>query len=126
MNVICLLFRVVVVANNSTEAIIQMPEKPTRPLTPYFKFLKDTRPKITGSSESFQHSQDVVKKVAYMWQNLDGVEKARYEQDYADEKVCITSKIYSPVHCKFYETRFHCLVEIQISCFIKMHLMLCL
>lgn len=78
-----------VVANKGTVPLIEMPEKPTRPLTPYFKFLKEHRPKLTdtGSTNNFQRSQDVVKEMAILWKNLDVNEKARYEQCYADEKV---------------------------------------
>jgi len=77
--------RVVIAANKYTRTHIELPDKPSRPLTPFFEFLKEWRPKLIGASDHLRQTGAISRKVGIMWNNLDDSEKAKYGEGYSDK-----------------------------------------
>ena len=73
-------------SGKSLESRIGIPEKPKKPLTPYFRFMKETRPVLHASNPSL-HLTDIVKKVAAEWVNVDANKKNKLMEDYKKEQV---------------------------------------
>lgn len=59
-------------------------QAPKRPLTPYFRFLKQTRPKILSENPNLSNIE-VVKEMAKRWEVADGGLKSSLETEYKKE-----------------------------------------
>ncbi|EFA08515.1 transcription factor A, mitochondrial [Tribolium castaneum] len=63
---------------------LKIPNKPKKPLTPYFKFIQDHRPALLKQNPNLKVTQ-VVSQLAADWKTVDPSLKAKYENDYKNE-----------------------------------------
>lgn len=61
-----------------------IPERPKKPLTAYFRFLKEVRPVI---QQSVKHEREVPTVAAAQWKKLDENQKQKYFQAFEKDKV---------------------------------------
>lgn len=61
-----------------------IPEGPKKPLTSYFRFLKEVRPLI---KPTVNHEREVTTAAAAQWKKLDENQKQKYIQAFEKEKV---------------------------------------
>ncbi|XP_037810235.1 transcription factor A, mitochondrial isoform X1 [Lucilia sericata] len=62
-----------------------LPPKPKKPLTPYFRFMKEQRPKIQAANPKLS-IVDVVRKVSKEWVTADSTLKQRLQEEYKKEQ----------------------------------------
>lgn len=70
---------------------LNIPERPKKPLSPYFKFMVDNRDALQKSNPGITMSQ-ISKKVAEAWKSLDSSKKLSYQQQYRQELEDYTKK----------------------------------
>lgn len=76
-----------VVCDSKTNIIsrkLGIPERPKKPLTGYYRFLRDVRPSIQKTVSSPREVQTVA---AAQWKKLDENQKQKYNQEFEQEKV---------------------------------------
>jgi len=69
---------------SQSQASIDVPTKPKRPLTPYFRFLGQVRDQVRKENPTIKHTE-LIKLVAQRWQELDDPNKERYITAYKNE-----------------------------------------
>lgn len=79
------------VATKTLEERIGLPEKPKKPLTPYFRFLKEERPSIAAANPDASLT-DVVKLVAKKWATESETKKKQLEEMYKKDQVVYMQK----------------------------------
>ncbi|XP_023297483.1 transcription factor A, mitochondrial isoform X2 [Lucilia cuprina] len=62
-----------------------LPPKPKKPLTPYFRFMKEQRPKIQAANPNLS-IVDIVRKVSKEWVTADSSLKQRLQEEYKKEQ----------------------------------------
>ncbi|XP_073816301.1 mitochondrial transcription factor A isoform X2 [Musca autumnalis] len=67
------------------EQQVGLPVRPKKPLTPYFRFMNDLRPKILASNPNLALI-DVVKQVSKKWETADPSLKQRLQEEYKKEQ----------------------------------------
>ncbi|CRL01794.1 CLUMA_CG015010, isoform A [Clunio marinus] len=70
---------------SSIEERLGLPQRPKKPLTPYFRFLTEIRPKVTKENPNLSIT-DTVKLCAKKWAECDENIKRPYEEAYMKEK----------------------------------------
>lgn len=68
------------------EEKLGLPPRPKRPLTPYFRFLKDNRPQIAKEHPSLS-SIELMKMCAEKYKAIDNKTKVKYSEEYAKEQL---------------------------------------
>lgn len=63
-----------------------MPARPKKPLTPYFRFMRDIRPTIVASDPKLS-ANDLVKTMAIKWETVDEKQKKKYQEEYKQDQV---------------------------------------
>ncbi|KAK9888183.1 hypothetical protein WA026_000452 [Henosepilachna vigintioctopunctata] len=63
---------------------IKLPEKPKKPLTPFFKYLQEYRP-ITQKEHPQLKLTEIIKKCSQDWKNVHSTVKEKYETEYREE-----------------------------------------
>uniref|UniRef100_A0A1I8N5Z3 HMG box domain-containing protein n=1 Tax=Musca domestica TaxID=7370 RepID=A0A1I8N5Z3_MUSDO len=69
----------------TVEQQVGLPARPKKPLTPYFRFMNDLRPKILAANPSLA-LVDVVKQVSKKWETADASLKQRLQEEYKKEQ----------------------------------------
>ncbi|XP_066140520.1 transcription factor A, mitochondrial-like [Euwallacea fornicatus] len=83
----------------------QIPEKPKRPLTAYFKFLTEKRPALVKTNPSLSNIE-IIKTLSQQWSQLNAKEKETYilaaleEKEIYDEKLFKYNAQLTPEHEK--------------------------
>ncbi|XP_037948772.1 transcription factor A, mitochondrial isoform X2 [Teleopsis dalmanni] len=85
--------RPIIAANISTTAPVLktieermgLPARPKKPLTPYFRYMKDVRPKLTAENPKLS-TPDIVRLVSKKWETVDLKEKERMQAEYKREQ----------------------------------------
>ncbi|KAM7363474.1 mitochondrial transcription factor A isoform 1-T2 [Cochliomyia hominivorax] len=72
-----------------------LPPKPKKPLTPYFRFMKEQRPKLQAANPKLS-LVEVVKQVSKQWEKADPSLKERLQQEYKKEQ-----QVYVEVRAKY-------------------------
>ncbi|XP_061392318.1 transcription factor A, mitochondrial [Musca vetustissima] len=67
------------------EQQVGLPVRPKKPLTPYFRFMNDLRPKILAQSPNLPLIE-VVKQVSKKWETADPSLKQRLQEEYKKEQ----------------------------------------
>lgn len=62
-----------------------LPPKPKKPLTPYFRFMKELRPQLVAQNPD-KHSNEVVRMIGKSWETVDPATKQKFEAEYKKEK----------------------------------------
>lgn len=62
-----------------------LPPRPKKPLTPYFRFMKEQRPKLMASNPKFTIIE-IVKQVSKEWETADPTLKQRLQEEYKKEQ----------------------------------------
>uniref|UniRef100_A0A336M6C8 CSON012768 protein n=1 Tax=Culicoides sonorensis TaxID=179676 RepID=A0A336M6C8_CULSO len=62
-----------------------VPPKPKKPLTPYFRFMKEFRPKVVAQNPNMKQIE-IVKMVAKSWEKVDQATKDKLEGEYKKER----------------------------------------
>lgn len=62
-----------------------LPPRPKKPLTPYFRFMKEQRPKIQADNPKLS-IVDIVRKVSKQWETADPSLKQRLQEEYKKEQ----------------------------------------
>lgn len=79
-------------AAKTFEEKLGLPPKPKKPLTPFFRFMQDQRPKIKAANPKL-HLSDVVKQISKEWENADPSMKQRLlEQFKKDQQTYIETR----------------------------------
>lgn len=74
------------VSNKITlEERVGLPLRPKKPLTPYFRFMKELRPKLIASNPGMSLT-DVVKEVSKKWEYAEVSLKQRLQEEYKKEQ----------------------------------------
>lgn len=63
-----------------------MPERPKKPLSPYFRFMSEMRPSVVAAHPQLRLT-DVVKAIGLKWQTVDEKQKAAYQEAYKREQM---------------------------------------
>lgn len=78
-----------VVCDSKTNVIsrrLGIPERPKKPLTGYYRFLKDVSPSLQKTAKN---QREVTTIVAAQWKTLDDTQKQKYIREYEAEKVLL-------------------------------------
>ncbi|XP_013112646.2 transcription factor A, mitochondrial isoform X1 [Stomoxys calcitrans] len=67
------------------EEKVGLPIRPKKPLTPYFRFMKELRPKIVASNPKMS-LVDIVRQVSKKWESADPSLKQRLQEEYKKEQ----------------------------------------
>ena len=62
-----------------------LPPKPKKPLTPYFRFMKEQRPKLQAANPNLS-IVDLVKQMSKQWETADPSMKQRLQEEYKKEQ----------------------------------------
>lgn len=73
-------------SSKSLEDRLGLPPKPKKPLTPYFRFMKEMRPILIKENPTVPLT-DVVKMIAKKWESVDEVEKAKLQDLYKRDQI---------------------------------------
>lgn len=76
----------VTVKAQTVEENLGLPNRPKKPMTPYFRFMKDVRPEIAASNPKV-HLTEIVKLVAKRWADVDEKKKKMYEEEYKKDQI---------------------------------------
>lgn len=68
------------------EQKLGLPVKPAKPLTVFFRYMIEIRPKIAAQNPSLK-TTEVTKLIAKMWKSLDETEKEKYYEALQHEKI---------------------------------------
>uniref|UniRef100_A0A1L8DHZ4 Putative transcription factor a mitochondrial isoform x2 n=1 Tax=Nyssomyia neivai TaxID=330878 RepID=A0A1L8DHZ4_9DIPT len=80
------------VASKSPEERVGLPPKPKRPLTPYFRYMQEVRPKVEAENSQLP-MVDLIKKIGKQWGAMDDVRKKKYQEEYKKEQVVYHQKM---------------------------------
>lgn len=69
----------------SAQAMGDLGDPPKKPLSAYFHFLADARPKFTAANPDMK-AKEIVKALGAQWSTLDGKEKKKYEKLNLEDK----------------------------------------
>lgn len=72
--------------SKTLEERLGMAERPKKPLTPYFRFMRETRPSLLAKNPNLK-TGEVVKQMAKQWETVDEKQKQTYQEAYKLEKV---------------------------------------
>lgn len=72
--------------SKTLEERLGIPARPKKPLTPYFRFMRDIRATVVASDPKLS-ANDVVKKMALKWETVDEKQKKKYQDEYKKEQV---------------------------------------
>ncbi|XP_039958128.1 transcription factor A, mitochondrial isoform X1 [Bactrocera tryoni] len=67
------------------EEKLGLPPRPKKPLTPYFRYMQEQRPKILAENPKFS-TTDIVRVLSKRWSNADAALKKRLQDDYKREQ----------------------------------------
>lgn len=70
---------------------LNIPQRPKKPLTPYFKFLSQYRETVKKDNPGLKITE-IAKKCSAVWKSLPDSEKVNYEKQYKEELEGYTSK----------------------------------
>lgn len=73
-------------ATKTIEEKLGFPLKPKKPLTPYFRYLKEVRPQVLKDNPKFS-TTDIVKLVAKQWETVDEATKKKLEDLFKKEQM---------------------------------------
>lgn len=62
-----------------------LPPKPKKPLTPYFRFMKEQRPKLQAANPNVSIT-DLVKQMSKQWEAADPSLKQRFQEEYKKDQ----------------------------------------
>lgn len=68
-----------------------LPEKPKKPLTPYFRFLKQVRSQVVEKNPKAT-IPEVIRMVAKQWETVDEATKSKFEEEFKKEKITYIEK----------------------------------
>lgn len=71
---------------------LNIPEKPKKPMTPYFRFVRDNRDSILKKNPEYKLT-DIAKKCAEQWKTVDANVKQKYEQEFKNELEVYSKKV---------------------------------
>lgn len=79
-----------VIQSNSVKGMtleekLGLPSKPKKPLTPYHKFLSDTRPQVLRANPKLS-MKEVIQDCAKKWNQIDDIMKKKMKDEYLKEK----------------------------------------
>ncbi|XP_055680850.1 transcription factor A, mitochondrial [Lutzomyia longipalpis] len=80
------------VSSKSAEERLGLPPKPKKPLTPYFRFMKEIRPKILAENNQISMT-DVLKNVAKQWATVDDVRRQKYQEEFKKDQAVYLQKM---------------------------------
>lgn len=73
----------------NVEERIGIPDKPRKPLTPYFRFMKEIRPSFVAKNPDLKQV-DIIKGIAKIWnEEIDQKKKDKLQEDFKKEQVSI-------------------------------------
>lgn len=67
------------------EQKVGLPPKPKKPLTPFFRFIKQVRPSIIAENPHFK-ATDIIKTISKQWETVDPDLKQKFQEEYQREK----------------------------------------
>ncbi|XP_055844704.1 transcription factor A, mitochondrial [Episyrphus balteatus] len=67
------------------EEKVGLPPKPKKPLTPFFRYIKQVRPTILAENPHFK-ATDVIKTISKQWETVDPALKLKFQEEYQREK----------------------------------------
>lgn len=70
---------------------LRIPDKPKKPLTPYFRYLSEHRSSVAQKNPGLKLT-DVAKKCAEDWKSVDPAVKEKYDKEYKSELEKYTEK----------------------------------
>ncbi|XP_044739445.1 high mobility group B protein 13 [Chrysoperla carnea] len=79
--------------SKSIEEKVGLPPRPKRPLTPYFRFMKQVRSNVVQENPKAT-AIDITKLIAQKWEKVDIKEKLKFEEEYKkDQEKYIEEKL---------------------------------
>lgn len=73
------------------ESRLGIPERPKKPLSPYFRFMSEVRPTVVAAHPTLR-LQDVVKAIAVKWETVDEARKNQYVEAYKTDQIAFLKK----------------------------------
>lgn len=68
----------------SVEEQLNLPAKPKRPTTAYFRFMKEIRPTVQAKNPKL-NTTEISSTIGKMWKSLDSAKQEKYAEGYKDE-----------------------------------------
>lgn len=75
-----------VAGKRTLESRLGLPERPKKPLSPYFRFMSEMRSSVVAAHPQLRLT-DVVKAIGVKWQTVDEKKKAAYQEEYKREQI---------------------------------------
>lgn len=79
------------IPRKTVEEKLGLPQRPKKPLTPYFRYLMTTRPAIMKENPNFK-SVEAVQLCAQKWAEVDEATKKKLTDEYQKEKITYVKK----------------------------------
>lgn len=73
--------------SRSLESRLGIPEKPRKPLTPFFQFMTEVRASVTAAHPQLP-LQQIVKAIGAKWETVDEKQKQVYLENFKKAQVC--------------------------------------
>ena len=70
----------------NVEEKLALPIKPKKPLTPYFRFLRENRAQFVKQNPKLA-VPDIIRQLAKKWENVDDQIKANYASDFKTDQI---------------------------------------
>ncbi|KAH8264019.1 hypothetical protein KR038_000506 [Drosophila bunnanda] len=81
-----------VVQSKTLEEQVGLPPRPKKPLTPYFRFMRDQRPKLVAANPKIS-TVEVVRQLSKSWADADAKLKERLQAEYKkDQEVYVEQR----------------------------------
>lgn len=78
-------------SSKSVEMHLGLPEKPKKPLTPFFRFLKEIQPELKANNPTVPQ-KDIIKLTGEQWAKVDPNKKKILEAEYKKDQMAYLSK----------------------------------
>lgn len=72
-----------------------LPPKPKKPLTPFFRYIKQVRPTVLAENPNLKVT-DVIKTISKKWETVDPALKQKFQEEYQREKM-----VYVEIRAKY-------------------------
>ncbi|XP_059617164.1 transcription factor A, mitochondrial [Phlebotomus argentipes] len=79
------------ITTKTVEERVGLPRKPKKPLTPYFRYMMEIRPKMLAENKNWSVNE-LVQNIARQWKAVDEASKKKYEEDYKRDQALYLQK----------------------------------
>ncbi|XP_055709653.1 transcription factor A, mitochondrial [Phlebotomus papatasi] len=78
-------------STKTVEERVGLPPKPKKPLTPYFRYMQEVRPKMAAENSQLTMGE-LIRNIAKQWKTVDDSKKRKYEEEFRKDQAVYLQK----------------------------------